>query len=555
MFRSRLFSLIKKYPKFFTPQRIFKDMAAGFIVAFIAIPLSIALGIASGVGPTEGLVTAIVAGFFVSLLGGSDVQIGGPTAAFVIIVYNIIQQYGTSGLLTATVIAGILLIIMGILKLGNLVKYFPYPIITGFTSGIAVVLFSTQINEFLGLRLQNIPSEFILKWEIYFQNLHHTNITTLLIGLSAIYIINFLPKKLKKFPTPLFAIIILTIIATYFNLNIETVGSTFANLGKQSLFKFQMPSTSLQTIMNLIPPAITIALLAGLESLLSAVVADEKILKKHASNTELIAQGIANFASSIVGGIPATGAIVRTSANINSGAKTPISGITASLFILLISLLCMDHLKLIPSTVLAAILFGVAFRMFDFKAFKDILKAPKSDTMIFMTTFLLTVFIDLIYAIQIGMLFAAISFIKRMSDTTDIYSLEAKHLKGLNSNDIDLIKSLKGISIFEISGPFFFGTTATILEFINNNKNDKAMILLMSKVPTIDSSGYYALLKIHRKCIDTNTKLFLCQIQRQPLKMLKKYGFIEILGRKNFAITLHSAIIKAQKYTQENNIL
>jgi SulP family sulfate permease len=549
MFKPRLFTLIKRNPELFTPQRILKDMLAGLVVAFIAMPLSIALGIASGVSPAEGLVTAIVAGFLVSFLGGSDVQIGGPTAAFVIIVYAIIQQYGTSGLITATAMAGVLLIAMGMLKLGSLVKYFPYPIITGFTSGIAVVLFSTQINEFLGLRLTNVPSEFILKWEMYLKNLHHADLTTLFIGLCAIYIINFLPKKLKKLPTPLIAIIILTSIAAYFKLNIETVGSTFANLDGKSLFKFQAPSTNLQTIMHLIPPAVTIALLAALESLLSAVVADEKILKKHAPNTELIAQGIANFASSIVGGIPATGAIVRTSANINSGAKTPVSGTTAAVCILIISLLCMGYLKLIPSTVLAAILFGVAFKMFDFKAFKDIAKAPKSDTVIFMATFLLTVFIDLVYAIQIGMLLAAVTFIKRMSDTTNIHSLKAKHLKGLAAGDVELIKSLKGVSVLAISGPFFFGTTATILEFINKNKNDKVMILSLSKVPAIDSSGYYALLKIHKKCADEHTKLILCQVQRQPLKALKNYGFMEILGHKNFAITLHSAIVKAQKYT------
>ncbi|MDR2399072.1 MAG: STAS domain-containing protein [Endomicrobium sp.] len=548
MFKPKLFTLLKNNPKEFTTNRIITDINAGLIVAFIAIPLSIAFGIASGVMPGKGLITAVIAGFLISFFGGSRVQIGGPTGAFVVIVYGIIQNYGTRGLITATAMAGIFLILMGLFKFGKIIRYIPDPITIGFTSGIAVVLFSTQINDFLGLGIASIPHRFVDKWIIYLKNINQITFQTLGLGISILLFMRFYPKKFKFFPAPLAALIISTLIVKLFNLNIETIYSHFGDITGSMSFSPQMPTLSFELVGKLFQPALTIAILAGIESLLSAVVADGMIGKKHRSNTELIAQGIANIGSAAFGGIPATGAIARTAANINNGGRTPIAGIAHAIFILIILLAFINYIVLIPMVTLAVILFTVAYRMMDFEAFKELLKAPLSDSIIMLTTFVLTVFVDLVYAIEIGMVLAAFLFMKRMADIANIDTSSGDAYEGIDEDEIENKKNMKGVVLYEINGPFFFGAASTFVEYIEKLKDCKVIILRMRKVPAMDATGYHALYKIYRKCAATNSCLILCQIQKQPLKVLKNYGFINILGRSNFAMNLDTAFRKAQEY-------
>jgi SulP family sulfate permease len=548
MFKPKLFTLLKNNPKEFTKNRIITDINAGLIVAFIAIPLSIALGIASGVMPGKGLITAIIAGFLISFFGGSRVQIGGPTGAFVVIVYGIIQNYGTSGLITATAMAGIFLILMGLLKFGKIIRYIPDPITIGFTSGIAVVLFSTQINDFLGLGLESIPPGFIDKWANYLKNLSQINFQTLGMGMGILLFMRFYPKKFKFFPPPLAVLIISTLIVKFFNLNIETIHSHFGDITGSMAFSPQMPTLSFGLIGKLFQPALTIAILAGIESLLSAVVADGMISKKHRSNTELIAQGIANIGSAIFGGIPATGTIARTAANIDNGGRTPIAGVAHAIFIFIILIAFMKYIVLIPMVTLAVILFTVAYRMMDFDAFKELFKAPLSDSLVMLTTFALTVFVDLVYAIEIGMVLAAFLFMKRMADIANIDASSDDAYEGIDEDEIENKKRMEGVVLYEINGPFFFGAASTFVEYIEKIKECKVIILRMRKVPAMDATGYHALYKIYRKCTSTNTCLILCQVQKQPLKVLRSYGFIDVLGRTNFALNIETAFRKAEEY-------
>ena len=484
----------------------------------------------------------------ISFFGGSRVQIGGPTSAFVIIVYGILQQYGTSGLITATTMAGIFLIAMGLLKFGKVIRYVPDSLTTGFTSGIAIVLFSTQINDFLGLGLTSIPKNFIDKWILYVQNLGNINISTVVMGISILLFMTFYPKKFKFFPAPLAALIFSTLIVKFFNLPIDTIFSHFGDITKSMTLSLQMPTLSFDIVEKLFQPALTIAVLAGVESLLSAVIADGMIGKKHLSNTELIAQGIANIGSAFFGGIPATGAIARTAANINNGGRTPIAGIAHAIFMLIILLVFMKYIVLIPMVTLAVILFAVAYRMMNFNAFKEIFKAPISDSLILLTTFLLTVFVDLVYAIEIGMILASFLFMKRMSDIANIDTTKDDVYEGIDHEYLEEKKNLKGVIVYEINGPFFFGAASRFVECIEKIKDCEVMILRMRKVPAMDATGYHALYKIYRKCVSSNTSLILCQIQKQPVKVLKNYGFIDILGRANIALNINTAFRKAEDY-------
>ncbi|MDR3113625.1 MAG: STAS domain-containing protein [Endomicrobium sp.] len=545
MFKPKLFTLIKNRPQEFTLNRVIADINAGIIVAFIAIPLSIALAIASGVSPGKGLITAVVAGFLISFFGGSRVQIGGPTGAFVVIVYAIVEQSGTTGLIAATAMAGVLLIAMGFFKFGKIIQYIPYPVVTGFTSGIAVVLFSTQINDFLGLGLSNVPAEFIDKWLAFLPHINSINFYTAALGLGSLLFIVFYPKKFKFFPGTLAAILISSAIVKIFNLPVETIYSHFGDITKTASFDPDMPSFGFDMIFKLFKPAMTIAVLAGIESLLSAVVADGMINKKHNSNAELIAQGIANIGSAVFGGIPATGAIARTAANINNGARTPIAGIAHAFFIFIIMIAFMKYITLIPMTVLSSILLIVAYKMMDFRAFKEILKAPRSDSLILIITFVLTVFADLVYAIEIGMIFAAFLFMKRMGDIANI-DVSDDVYEGLEEDEIEEKKKLKDVVVYEINGPFFFGAASRFVEYMEKIKECKVIILRMRKVPAMDATGYHSLYKIYKKCVSSNTNLIICQIQKQPLKVLKNYGFVEILGRENFALNIDTAFKKAQ---------
>lgn len=521
MLLPKLFTCSKSYSK----EQFTKDFISGIIVAIIALPLSIALAIASGVSPEKGLYTAIIAGFLISLLGGSKVQIGGPTGAFVVIVYGIIQKYGIEGLTIATFMAGFFLIIMGLLKCGDMIKYIPYPITTGFTSGIAITIFSTQIKDFLGLNI-NVPSEFLPKWIVYFQNLSSTNIQSLLIGLTSILLIVLLPKVNKKIPPTLIAILFSTFATMYLNLNIDTIGSTFNNI-PSTLPSIHIPNIDINMIIMLIPSAITIAILAGIESLLSAVVADGMIGGNHRSNMELVAQGIANIGSALFGGIPATGAIARTAANIKNGGRTPISGIVHSVTLILFMIILMPYIKLIPMASLAAILIVVSYNMGEWDAFKRIHKFPKSDSIVFLTVFLLTVFFDLVIAIGVGLVLSSFLFMKRMADVTDIKPVSYTYEQVDESEFEYKVQIPKDIYIYEINGAFFFGATDKFIKIMKNINNlPKVLILKMSNVYAMDATAYNALEATQGLCDKNGIKLLILDIQYQPLKMLKKCGFI-----------------------------
>ena len=414
--RPKLFDVMKGY----TREQLIKDIISGIIVAIIALPLSIALAIASGVGPEQGLYTAIIAGFFISFFGGSRVQIGGPTAAFVVIIYGIVEQYGTDGLIVATILAGIILVIMGICRFGSLIKYIPYTITTGFTCGIAVTLFVGQLKDFFGLEIASVPSEFLNKVIAYVQNISTINLTSTIIGVVAIIIMLFWPKVTDKIPGSLIAIIITTAIVYFAKLPVNTIGSVYGELNS-AFPTFHAPALSMKLVQEMISPAFTIAILASIESLLSCVVSDGMIGGHHRSNAELVGQGVGNIMSSLFGGIPATGAIARTAANVKNGGRTPIAGIVHAITLLLILLFLMPYASMIPMTCLAAILIMVAYNMSGFKTFGHMIKtAPKSDILVLITTLLLTVFFDLVVAIEIGMVMAAFLFMKRMSDVGEV---------------------------------------------------------------------------------------------------------------------------------------
>ncbi|ACC97962.1 Sulfate permease [Elusimicrobium minutum Pei191] len=552
MFRPKLFTLIKNRPEEFTPRRVLKDIGAGAVVAFIAMPLSIALAIASGVTPEIGLATAVIAGFLISFFGGSRVQIGGPTAAFVIIILGITAEYGHDGLIAATAMAGIILIIMGFLKLGSVIQYIPYPVTTGFTSGIAVVLFSTQVNDFLGLNLTNMPSEFFDKWLVYFQNLNHIDLPTVFIGMLALAIIMFWPKKLKAIPGTLAAIIITTLVVKFFHLDIETIYSRFGEIG-HSFPKPHLPNLTWDMIQKLLRPAFVIAVLAGIESLLSAVVADGMIGKRHRSNTELIAQGIANTVSAAFGGLPATGAIARTTANIENGGRTPIAGIMHAVCILIMMLLFMPYISLVPMATLAAILFTVAYRMSEWRSFVFLFKAPLSDILVLLTTFLLTVMKDLVIAIEVGMILAAILFIKRMVNVYNIARLTDDDLVNEFEEDDDLDKKTiaQHVRVYEINGPFFFGAANMFLETLENIADCKVLILRMRSVPAMDATAFHALNKIYLRCKKDNITLILSEVPNQPYKTLRKYNFVFEIGKENVLRSFNAALKKAAKTAKE----
>ncbi|MCT4621227.1 MAG: sulfate permease [Marinisporobacter sp.] len=541
----KLFTCLRDYSK----EQFLKDFAAGIIVAIIALPLSIALAIASGVSPEKGLITAIIGGFFVSLLGGSRVQIGGPTGAFVVIVYGIIQKYGLSGLTIATIIAGVFLILMGVFKLGSMIKFIPYPITTGFTSGIAVIIFSSQIKDFFGLNMNKVPADFIPKWTAYFENLHTMNVEAIMLGVLSILIIILWPKVNKKIPSTLVAIIFVTFISILLKLDVSTIGSQFGEISS-SLGMPKFPHIDLNMIQELIMPGITIALLGSIESLLSAVVADGMIGGNHRSNIELVGQGVANIFSSIFGGIPVTGAIARTAANIKNGARTPISGIVHSITLLLMMLILMPYVKFIPMTALAAILMMVAYHMGEWHAFHELSKSPKSDAAILLTTFFLTILVDLVVAIEVGMVLAAFLFMKRMADVTDFkYLLEDDQIK----DDIPSYENVsKNIAFYEINGPFFFGAADKFIQVIKEvETSPEVLILKMKNVPVIDATGYAALKQLYDMNQQSGTELILMEIQELPLRILDNYGFIEMIGKDHVCESLDAAIERANKFVAD----
>lgn len=544
--KPKLFTTLKGYTK----QQFISDATAGIIVGIVALPLAIAFGIASGVTPEKGIITAIVAGFIISFLGGSRVQIGGPTGAFIIIVYGIIQQYGTTGLAIATIMAGFILIFMGLAKFGSLIKFIPYPVVVGFTSGIALLIFSTQIKDFFGLQIGKIPSEFHEKWIIYFQNFGTINFYVLGISLLALLIMIFWPKVTHKIPGSLIAIIITTIIVQYFSLPVDTIGSRFgeipSNLPSPSLLEFH-----LSDIKNLIAPATTIAILAAIESLLSAVVADGMIGGKHRSNMELIAQGVANIASPLFGGIPATGAIARTATNIKNGGRTPVAGIIHSITLLLIMLFFGSYAKLIPMATLAAILVIVSYNMSEWHAFKSLLKSPRSDVIVLLTTFFLTVIFDLTIAIEIGMILAVLLFMKRMAEVSNI-SIITKELEdeeeGIDPNSIEKRIVPEGVEVFEINGPFFFGAATKFKEQLKIVENPpKILIIRMRNVPAIDATGLQILRELYNDSRKNGTHIILSGVHTQPLYAMTQAGIFDLYGEENIHGNIDDALDRARE--------
>lgn len=541
----KIFNLIKE--KKITKEQVMKDVVAGIIVAVIALPLSIALGISSGVSPEKGLITAIVAGFIISFLGGSRVQIGGPTGAFVVIVYTIVQAYGINGLIIATLMAGIMLVIMGVLKLGNLIKYVPHTITVGFTSGIAITLLSTQIKDFLGLNIENVPAEFIPKWQSYFANMDTLNIIALLVGIGCILIMVYWPKVNKTIPGSVIALILSTVVVQLFNLPVETIGSKYAEISS-SIPAPSIPMFEIETIKMLFKPAMTIAILAAIESLLSAVVADGMIDDSHDSNMELIAQGIGNIGSALFGGIPATGAIARTAANVKNGGRSPISGMVHAVTLLLIMVLFMPLAKMIPMTTLAAVLIVVSYNMGDWSTFKSLLKAPKSDVAILFLTFVFTILFDLVVAIEIGMVLAMFLWIRRLAETTDIKKIQGIKSKRNKDGEVIHIDNNK-ILIYEVNGPFFFGVVQDFIKMISKIETSAEVLVLdMRHTQALDASAISALERLHNHCNKYNIKLIISNLQQQPEKALTKMEFIKSLGEGAVFNTREEGIRAAHEY-------
>jgi len=540
--KPKLFEVMKGYTK----EQAIKDIISGIIVAIIALPLSIALAIASGVSPEQGLYTAIIAGFFISFFGGSRVQIGGPTAAFVVIIYGIVTTYGTDGLIVATIMAGIFLCLMGIFHFGSLIKYIPYTITTGFTCGIAVTLFVGQIKDFLGLQMESVPSEFADKVVAYAKNISTTNITALLIGLLAVLILVFWPKVTDKIPGSLIAIIVTTAIVYFAKLPVNTIGSVYGELSS-SFPTFQVPSISFKLIQELLSPSFTIAILAGIESLLSAVVSDGMIGDTHKSNAELIGQGLGNIFSGLFGGIPATGAIARTAANVRNGGRTPIAGITHCITLTIILLVLMPLAALIPMTTLAAVLLVVAWNMADWESFFHLCKtAPKSDVIVLVATFLLTVFFDLVVAIEVGVVLASMLFMKRMAETADVKAWKYTDAPDITPGEAEKLRDIPhSIRVFEICGPLFFAAADEILR-IQSEKSTKVIVIRMRSVPAIDASAMRSLRQLAARAKKKKITLVFSHVNEQPMSVMKKDGFIEHIGAENFQPNIVEALDYAE---------
>ena len=540
--RPKLFDVMKSYTK----KQLIKDIISGIIVAIIALPLSIALAIASGVGPEQGLYTAIIAGFFISFFGGSRVQIGGPTAAFVVIIYGIVASYGTDGLIVATILAGIILVIMGIYRFGSLIKYIPYTITTGFTCGIAVTLFVGQLKDFFGMDIASVPSEFLDKVIVYAKNISTINLTATLIGLLAVAIMLLWTKVTDKIPGSLVAIVVTTAIAYFAKLPVNTIGSVYGKLNS-AFPSFHVPSITMNLIQQMISPAFTIAVLAAIESLLSAVVSDGMIGDTHKSNAELIGQGLGNIFSGFFGGIPATGAIARTAANVRNGGRTPIAGIAHCITLTIILLVLMPLAALIPMTTLAAVLLVVAANMADWSSFFRLCKnAPKSDIIVLVATFFLTVFFDLVVAIEIGVVLAALLFMKRMAETADIKAWKYTDSPDITPGEAEKLREIPhSISVFEICGPMFFAAADQLLG-INSDHRTKAVVIRMRSVPAIDASAMKCLHELAERAKKKNIHLIFSHVNEQPMKVMKKDGFYELIGKKNF----HENIVSALDYAE-----
>ncbi|MDK2967260.1 SulP family inorganic anion transporter [Lacrimispora sp.] len=527
--------------KHYTKEQFFKDFVSGIIVAIIALPLSIALALASGVTPEQGLYTAITAGFVISFLGGSKVQIAGPTAAFASIVAGIAAKNGFDGLVLATVMAGILLVIMGLLQMGSLIRFIPYTITTGFTTGIAVTIFIGQIKDFLGLTFEHAPIETLEKVSEVTNSMGTLNPMALLVGLTALIILIVWPRFFKTIPPSLIAVIFTAGIVKAFHLPVNTIGDLYTI--SSDLPGFHFPVFTMSMVQKVMPDAVTIAVLAAVESLLSCVVADGMVGSRHNSNMELVAQGAGNICSALFGGIPATGAIARTAANIKNGGRTPVAGMVHAVMLLLVLVFLMPYAALIPMPAIAAILFVVAYNMSEWRSFLAIMKtAPKSDWSVLLVTFVFTVAFDLVTAIAVGILFASLLFMKRMADVTEVSSWKYIEEEGENSKDsIDLKPVPKHVAVFEVSGPMFFGAAQKFSQLIIDERKT-VLILRMRSVPAMDATALKSLEKLHQDLKKKHVTLILSHVNEQPMSMMNRAGFLDLVGRENLAGSIDEAL-------------
>ena len=557
VFQPKIFETLKHYSK----EKFTADLMAGIIVGIVAIPLAVAFGIASGVGPTEGLVTAIIAGFIISFFGGSQVQIGGPTGAFIVIVYGIIQQHGLAGLLIATIMAGIMLILMGVFKLGNIIKFVPYPVIIGFTAGIAVTIFSTQIKDLFGLDIDNLPANFVDKWIVYFKNISETNLVTLLLGVLSILIIVLVPKISKKIPGSLVAIVVMTVAVWLLNSSgtfghIKTIGDIYQLPSgipspKMPTLTLAEGTTIIDLMVQLFPAAFTIAMLGAIESLLSAMVADGVIADKHNSNTELIGQGIANIVTPLFGGIPATGAIARTMTNINNGGRSPIAGIIHAVTLLLVLLFLGELVGYIPMACLAGVLVVVSYNMSGWRSIVALRKMPMSDNAVMWITIVLTVVFDLTIAIEIGLLLSVVLFLKRTSEATSIKIFGSEIDPNIES-DLELHEEKllvpEGVAVYEIDGPYFFGVANKFDEIMTRMaKPPRVRIIRMRRVPFIDSTGLH---NLENLCIQSRRQgsiVILSGVTMQVRKTLLKAKFDDIIPEDHICSHINIALKKADE--------
>lgn len=551
--KPQLLTSLKTYNR----QTLTADIMAGIIVGIVALPLAIAFGIASGVTPEKGIITAIISGFIISLLGGSKVQIGGPTGAFIVIIYGIIQKYGIEGLMIATVMAGVFLLLFGLLKLGTIIKYIPYPIVVGFTSGIAVTIFTTQIKDLFGLTIESVPSDFIEKWGCYISHFSTADLWCSIVGILSVVIIALTPKVSKKIPGSLVAIIVMTIAAlilkNYFGVTtIETIGDRFSV--SSAIPNAHMPAMTWDTIKSLVAPALTIAVLGAIESLLSATVADGVIGAHHNSNTELVAQGLANIASPIFGGIPATGAIARTMTNINNGGKTPVSGIVHAIVLLLIFLFFMPLAKYIPMACLAGVLVIVSYGMSGWRSFLALMKNPKSDVTVLLITFFLTIIFDLTVAIEVGLIIACLLFMKRVSEITDVKAVtdEINEESDMIKDNAEHLTIPEGVEVYEINGPYFFGAGNKFEEVMAAfGDRPKVRIIRMRKVPFVDSTGIHNLTNLCEMSHNEGIEVVLSGVCEKVHKQLEKARFYDILGNKNICSHINLALERANEIIGE----
>lgn len=553
--QTKLFSCLKTYNK----KTFMSDLMAGIIVGIVALPLAIAFGIASGVTPEKGIITAIVAGLVISLFGGSKVQIGGPTGAFIIIIYGIIQKYGFEGLTIATLMAGFFLVLFGLLRLGTIIKYIPYPIVVGFTSGIAVTIFTTQIKDLFGLTLPSNPSDFIEKWGVYLQNFNTIDPWCALIGVASVVVIAVTPRFSKKIPGSLIAIILMTIVALLLKnfagvLSIETIGDRFSI--SNELPAAQVPDMNWETIKSLVSPAITIAILGAIESLLSATVADGVIGDHHDSNTELVAQGLANIASPLFGGIPATGAIARTMTNINNGGKTPVAGIIHAVVLLLIFLFLMPLAKYIPMACLAGVLVVVSYGMCGWRSFLELMKNPKSDVTVLLITFFLTIIFDLTIAIEVGLIIACLLFMKRMSETTDVKAIteeiDLNQDAEFSTGNLEHLIIPQGVEVYEINGPYFFGAGNKFEEIMASfGDRPKVRIIRMRKVPFVDSTGIHNLTNLCEMSKKEGIQIVLSGVREKVNGQLEHAGFYHLIGEENICSHINLALKRANEIIEK----